>query len=67
MKKIFLYSSCLVLLAGSLTFTACNSNKSGCPSENAAAKPNRKGEYGTRHGGSNLFPKQARKKMKVRG
>ncbi len=67
MKKIFLYSTCLFLLVSSFSFMACNSNKSGCPSENAVAKPNRKGEYGTRHGGSNLFPKQARKKMKVRG
>jgi hypothetical protein len=37
----------------------------GCPSENANVKMNRKGEFGSRKGNSNLFPKDMRRKVGV--
>jgi len=41
--------------------TSC-SKKTGCPStENAHVKPGKKGNYPTKKGKSNLFPKKMRK------
>jgi hypothetical protein len=67
-KKVLIYLCCAVLLTtigGSMT--ACNSNKTGCPAESATVKPDRKGNFGTRKGSSNLFPKQMRKRAGIRG
>ena len=67
-KKKLIYLCCAVLLAtAGSSLTACNSNKTGCPAENATIKPDRKGNFGTRKGSSNLFPKQMRKRAGVRG
>ncbi|MBP7821910.1 MAG: hypothetical protein KA010_03225 [Saprospiraceae bacterium] len=44
------------------TTSSC-SQKSGCPAQDAHVKPNKKGEYATKRGKSNLFPKTMRKKM----
>ncbi len=66
-RKVFylIFSLLIATLASSLS--ACNSNKTGCPAENATVKPDRKGNFGTRKGNSSLFPKQMRKKVGVRG
>lgn len=51
---IFCFSSTV------LTSTSC-SKKTGCPvNENAGAKPDKNGNYGTKRGKSNLFPKKMR-------
>jgi len=51
-----------VLLAS--TWTGC-SKKTGCPvNETVGAKTNKRGEFSTKRGNSNLFPKEMRKKKK---
>jgi hypothetical protein len=65
-KIIYLIFSLLIATFGS-SLTSCNSNKSGCPAENATVKPDKKGNFGSRKGNSSLFPKQMRKKVGVRG
>ncbi len=67
MKKNFLfYLCCAIFVLGGMSITACNSNKTGCPAENATVKPDRKGNFGTSRGSSNLFPKQMRKRGGIR-
>ena len=63
MKKylfLFLLTAFSVLMAAS--WTGC-SKKTGCPmTESVGAKTNKKGEFSSKRGNSNLFPKDMRKK-----
>jgi thioredoxin-related protein len=57
-KLVFLIASLLVV---SLFFSACGSNKSGCPiNENTHVKTDKKGNMSSNRGKSNLFPKNMR-------
>lgn len=62
MKKLcFLFSICL-LLATTMTSTACQRG-TGCPAADAATvRTDRKGKLSTKRGSSNLFPKKMRRK-----
>jgi len=58
----FVLSAFMLLMAAS--FTSC-SKKSGCPvNETVQAKTNKRGEFSTKRGKSNLFPKDMRGKKK---
>lgn len=60
-KFILLFGA---LLITSLLVSSCSTGY-GCPAENANAKTDRKGNFGSRKGNSNLFPKDMRKKVRV--
>ena len=62
MKKIIqVLTICIFSLTMVLGMTSC-SKKTGCPStENAHVKLNKKGQFPTKKGKSNLFPKKMRK------
>lgn len=64
-SKIKIFFLSFIILGSSITLPSC-SRGSGCPSENANARPNRKGVYPSRKGSSNLFPKDVRKKVGVK-
>lgn len=54
----------LFALLGAIPVSSCNRGV-GCPAtESLRAKPNKKGEYSSKKGSSQLFPKDMRKKMK---
>ncbi len=58
----FLFIAISVLTAAS--WTGC-SKKSGCPvNETVGAKTNKRGEFSSKRGNSNLFPKEMRAKKK---
>ena len=63
MKKIIqVLSICIFSLTIAVGTSSC-SKKTGCPStENAHVKPDKKGQFPTKKGKSNLFPKNMRKK-----
>lgn len=58
----FVFTAFTLLFAAS--FTSC-AKKSGCPvNETVGAKTNKRGEFSTKRGSSNLFPKDMRAKKK---
>ncbi|MCB0640747.1 MAG: hypothetical protein KDC44_03870 [Phaeodactylibacter sp.] len=58
----------LLLLAFLVVASPACSPKYGCPStESVHVKPNRKGNLPSKGGNSGLFPKDVKKKSKVRG
>jgi hypothetical protein len=61
-SKFLLMLSALVLT--SLLLNSCSTGY-GCPAENANAKMDRKGNFGSKKGNSNLFPKDMRKRVRV--
>ncbi len=65
MKKIIqVLSICIFSLTITVGMSSC-SKKTGCPStENAHVKLDKKGQFPTKKGKSNLFPKNMRSKKK---
>ena len=63
-SKIKIAFLSFIILGASVTLPSC-SRGSGCPAETANVKANRKGNYPSRKGNSNLFPKDMRKKVKT--
>jgi hypothetical protein len=63
-SKISIYLfACLIAITGIVSTSSCSSGKTGCPAETANTRPDRKGNFSSRKGSSNLFPKTMRKKM----
>ena len=59
-KTKAIHSFCLSFSSFSL-FSACSSNKTGCPvNESVHAKTDKKGNFSSKGGKSNLFPKNMR-------
>ena len=61
-KVTFLMLIASLFLIGTMT-TSCGSNKEGCPINERSGQPNKKGQYSSKKGKSNLFPKKVRKKL----
>ncbi len=57
--KVFVFLS-FFLFVGTVVMSSCNRG-SGCPSETANSRPDRHGNFSTKRGKSNLFPKNMRK------
>jgi len=65
MKKAYKYIFLALFLVFSGLFSACNSNKTGCPiNESTHVKTDRKGNLSTKRGKTSLFPKNMKKKKK---
>jgi hypothetical protein len=64
-NKISVYFLSTILLLACLLTSSCGTTKSGCPAETAQTKPDRHGQFSSRKGSTNLFPKTVRKKMGV--
>lgn len=64
-KKHFFSSLLLFACLGFMTTTQTScKTKEGCPTNEYTAKTNKKGDFKSRGGSSQLFPKKMRKKVK---
>ncbi|MBP7272990.1 MAG: hypothetical protein KA974_04075 [Saprospiraceae bacterium] len=62
MTRYTRYMAILVLMMFCMAVLPACKTKEGCPvNDSAHVKPNKKGDYGSKKGKTNLFPKDLRK------